>query len=106
MYERAPYPAVLNHPMSIALSAAVPLWIMDLRAKGGPDESDVERAREFSQALSEKGDVLQFAGRNGEAAGLFNRLAHAVAVMAFKPGGIYVFGQRWEEIGDEGASHL
>lgn len=85
-----------NAALEICLSAAVPLWIDDLKQKGGPDDRDRELAQEYGSILAEKGDVLQFGGKKGEAADLFNKLAHAVAVLAFQPGGIRVFGMEFK----------
>ena len=86
-----------EHPLSIALSAAVPLHIMGMRQTGGVTEHDLEMARAFSEVLGEKGDVLIFGSkRPQEAADLFNQLAHAIAVLAHCPGGVRCFGQHWE----------
>jgi hypothetical protein len=47
--------------------------------------------------LGVKGDTLLFkSDTKGETAGLANRLAHAIAVMSYAPGGITVFGQHFE----------
>jgi hypothetical protein len=51
-----------------------------------------DRTRGFAAELVSRGDVLMFGGKKGEAAELFNRLANALAVLAFAPGGIKVFG--------------
>lgn len=70
--------------------------IREMEERGGPDEEDWKAAAEFGQVLAEKGDVLLFGGKKGEAAGLFNGLAHAVTVLSFCPGGITIFGQHYE----------
>lgn len=82
--------------LTLALAAAVPLRLQQLQAQGGPTPWDVSQARETGQLLAEKGDVLLFGGRRGEAAGLFNRLVHALAVLAFCPDGIHFCGRHWE----------
>lgn len=80
-----------------ALEAAVPLRILDLQSRGGPSDSDYERARAFSAILSEKGDQLLYASKKpGYTATLFNDLAQAIAVMAFQPAGIRVFWVQWK----------
>jgi hypothetical protein len=90
-----------NH-LSIALSAAVPLHIIELKAKGGPDAEDLKQAQEFSKDLGERGDVLLFGSKKkGEAAGLFNGLAKSLAVLSFCPGGVTLFGNHWETKIDE-----
>ena len=80
-----------------ALEAAVPLRILDLQSRGGPTDSDYERARAFSAILCEKGDQILYASKKpGYTAYLFNELVQAIAVMAFQPAGIRVFGQQWK----------
>jgi len=75
--------------LEISLSVAVPLRIMELKARGGPIDSDFQRCHDFAMVLGEKGDVLQFGSKKkGEAAALFNQLAQCLAVMAFVPGGV------------------
>ena len=88
--------------LAISLSAAVPLRIMELQRQGGPTEMDWRNAADFGQILAEKGDVLQFGyGKRKPQAGepsvadLFNRLAQALAVLAFIPGGVRVFGMHF-----------
>jgi hypothetical protein len=80
----------------LTLELAVPLRIAELQRRGGPLEADWDAARTFGPVLSERGDVLLYGGKQGQAAGLFNSLAEAIAVMAFLPGGITVFDQHWE----------
>lgn len=87
--------------LSIALSASVPLHIMRLKEKGGPDKEDFIKCKEFSDILAEKGDRLLFPSRSkkkkeGETAMLFNRLSHSIAVLSFCPGGITIFGNHYE----------
>lgn len=82
--------------LAITLSAAVPLRIAEYEAAGGPSDSDRERARSASRLIAEKGDVLQYGGRKGEAAELFNVLADALAVLAFCPGGVEFCGTRYQ----------
>lgn len=47
---------------------------------------------EIAQLIAEKGDVLMFGGKKGEAANIFNQLAHAVSLIAVvMPKGITIF---------------
>lgn len=82
--------------LSIALSVAVPLRIAEYQKGGGPGDADRDRVREFAIVLGEKGDVLQYGGKPGEAADLFNRLADGLAVLSFQPGGVKAFGEHWQ----------
>jgi hypothetical protein len=78
---------------------ALALNTEELRRRGGPDDMDLDQARAFSTDLTERVDVLMFGGKKGEAADLFNSLAHALAVLAFAPGqGI------WSALGSQSAT--
>jgi len=80
-----------------ALQLAVHLWIERIKAKGGPDAEDRKKTGETSDILGERGDILLFGGgKQGEAADQFNRTAHGIAVLAFMPSGVTLFGQHWE----------
>ena len=86
-----------NDHLSIAMSAAIPLHIMQIQERGGPTEEDMKKAQATSDKLGEHGDILLFGGgKKGERADLFNRTAHAIAVLAFVPGGINIFGSHFE----------
>lgn len=82
--------------LAIMLPFAVRLRIAEYHDRGGPTDADHTRVREFAPVLAERGDVLQFGGKRGDAADLFNRLADALAVMAFLPGGCKVFGEHFD----------
>jgi len=85
------------HPLPIALEVSVRLQIMEWEQCSGPELEDFERCRWIGQYLAEKGDVLQFGSKKkGEVAKIFNKLAAALAVMAFAPGGVEVFGIHFE----------
>jgi hypothetical protein len=82
--------------LSAHLSFAVPFAIAEMRECGGPTESDREFVAAFGQILAEKGDVLLYGGRKGEATELVNQLVRALAVLAYQPGGVSVFGLSFE----------
>lgn len=83
--------------LAIALSAAIPLHIIALKEKGGPDATDLKKATDFSMILGERGDRLLFGSKKkGEVADLFNQMARACAVLAFCQGGVTLFGSHWE----------
>lgn len=83
------------------LETSVPLRMYEMQRKGGPDDLDIERAQSFADDLAAHGDVLLYGGEKpGEAARLANDLAHAIAVLAFQPGGVTVFGWHFEAKGE------
>ena len=84
-----------NHPLPGWLDLAVAMALLDLRARGGPTDADRERAGEFALRLGEKGDVLLFGGKRGEAGALAAELARHLAVLAYQPGGVRLFGRHW-----------
>lgn len=88
---------VKNSTLAIALSAAVPLYIQILKDHGGPSPKDFKRAGKVGELLGEKGDVLLFGGKKkGETAHVFNKVAKAIAIASFVPGGITIFGRTFE----------
>lgn len=96
---RPAWPENGRHILPDMLQLAVPLYIQQLKDNGGPADADFTRLCGIGDSLAHQGDVLLFGGRKkGEAAQLFNDLAFAIAVLSFVPGGVCVFGQRWESI--------
>ena len=92
-----------RHILPDMLQLAVPLYIQQLKGNGGPADSDFTRLRGIGDGLAQRGDILLYGGRKrGEAAQLFNDLAFAIAVLSFVPGGVCVFGQRWESMRNYG----
>lgn len=90
-------PSAGTNLLSSMMQMAVPLWIMQFKAKGGPSEEDRKRAQETSEILGEHGDILLCGGgKKGECADQFNRTAEAIAVLAFVPGGVTIFGTHFE----------
>ena len=88
----------MSEVLPITLATAVPLHIERFRrsATGWPSDDDFREMESFGEVLGEKGDVLLFGGKKGEAADLFNRLARAIAIMSFCPGGVRVFNQHYD----------
>ena len=76
---------------------AVFLRIKTLEQRGGPTAEDMRKVQETADMLGEHGDVLLHGGgKPGQCADLFNRTAHAIAVLAFAPGGVDIFGTHFE----------
>jgi hypothetical protein len=84
--------------LKMALAAAVPLCIWDIHQTGTITDSQIKHARELAHDLGAHGDNLLFGGgKSGEAAQLFERLAEAIAILAYSPGGVTLFGMHFEE---------
>ena len=79
----------MDSHLSIALSAAVPLQIMEIKERCGVTDDEFASASKFAHTLGEKGDVLLFgSNKKGEAADLFNKTAKTIAILSYIPGGI------------------
>lgn len=89
--------SVASSHLAIALSAAVPLHVLGLYERQGPDEKDLETARRVGTVLASKGDVLLFGSRiKGEVADIFNQTAEAIGVLSFAPGSVTCFGHHFD----------
>jgi hypothetical protein len=87
----------MNSLLEMMMPMAVFLRIKSLEQRGGPAPEDMAKIQETSDMLGEHGDILLHGGgKKGECADLFNRTAHAIAVLAFAPGGVELFGTKFE----------
>jgi hypothetical protein len=89
----------LNHPISLFLSASVPLRITALVAQGGPTAQDFEALGGADKVMERADELLLYRGKKtkpGEIATAFNQVAQAIAVMSFVPGGITIFNQHYD----------
>ena len=87
----------MNTILETMIVPAAYLRIAEIEKQGGPTPEDMVKAQETADLLGEHGDVLLHGGgRKGQCADLFNRTAHAIAVLAFVPGGVEVFGTKFE----------
>ncbi len=86
------------------LDAAVPLLIRELLEEGGPTEYHYQRVREHGRFLAEHGEAILYR-KQGKTSEAMNKLVESVAVLAFCPGGIRLFGcefdARWMSTGVE-----
>jgi hypothetical protein len=79
------------------LAVAVPRYAAEIAARGGPSDEDMARAQALAGDLLERGDVLLFGSKKrGETADLFERTAHAIAMLSFAPSGVRLFGHDFE----------
>lgn len=76
------------------LALAVPLWIMQMR--NSTHEQRQARARQCAELLGESGMgeavLYNIKGKSGRS---FNAVAESIAILAFQPGGVRVFGALW-----------
>jgi len=83
-----------NHPLTDFVGAFVPLRIAELEAQGGPTDDDRTRVQSYVPEFGARGESLLYRidGVTGPMAG---KLIDAIAVLAFQPGGIRIFGKRF-----------
>lgn len=86
----------MDHILPITLEPAVNLEMMELALRGGPHDGDFVQLKGFATVLALEGDVLLYGGKKGRAAELYAKLAYCIAVMSYLPGGVKVFGVRYE----------
>ncbi len=87
----------MNSLLPAMMGMAVILRIRNLEKQGGPNDENMRELHETADMLGEHGDILLYGGgKPGQCAELFNRTAQAIAVLAFSPGGVEVFGTKFE----------
>ena len=87
----------MNDVLVLTLRLAVPLRIAELQLLAGETRTRQVRwwAREAGDVVAHKGDVLQYGGKRGAAAMVFNHLARGLAALACMPGGVSFAGTHW-----------
>jgi hypothetical protein len=98
--------------MAIALSAAVPLWILEVRGwtqleraeraaacaaivSMGEKNDEVRGQHGAGPALLANGEVARGNNEGGPAA-VFTAIACGLAILSYQPGGIFYAGRHWE----------
>jgi hypothetical protein len=98
-YQPTDYPEYHTHPLPIALEAAVPLWIAELRLVD--DEAfarlfELAQLDELAHVIAGGGDAVLFRSpTRGKSRDVFNAVAKGIALLSFCPGGITIFGRTW-----------
>ena len=77
------------------VAAFVPLRIAELEAQGGPTDDDLRRVQGHLPDFGARGEALLYR-IDGETGPMAGKLLDAIAVLAFQPGGITIFGQHFE----------
>lgn len=87
-------PVTRDEHLLIALEAAVPLRILDMR--DWTPETRINEAVFAMNAIDARGDVLQYGGgKRGDVAHAFKWLATGLAAAAYQPGGVTFAGRHW-----------
>lgn len=94
--ESIDYAAMDDHPLVANLLVAVPIRISELVALGGPNDAHYDLLPVWAEELGSHGDDLLFGGKKGEAARMFRVIVDVLAVLSFAPGGVSIFGLRFE----------
>lgn len=91
-------PADFNSELlNIALQAAVPLRIQELRKQPLASVMNRKRLEELGDAIGSRGDLIMFGSKKaGRAEDAFNKLAEALARLAFVQGGVTFNGVHYE----------
>ena len=85
--------------LTSSLEIAVSLRICELKQMGYIPSDWQANAQSTVDVICSRGDELLYGGQNkGEVANLFNKVACAIAVLAFQPGGINIFGFKAEAV--------
>jgi hypothetical protein len=79
-----------------SLSLAVYIEILNIQKKGYISDAMIEDAINSAELIATKSDTLMYDSKSGEASRIFAKLACAVACLAFQPGGVEIFGQKFE----------
>lgn len=83
--------------LKLHLSAFVPLRILELQQQGGITDEDLAHVRSYQKDIAAHGDEILFRSpQPGQTATRINQLVDAIAVLAFCPGGITLFGMHFD----------
>lgn len=82
--------------LAIALEAAVPIRIHELRQWPLEHVLNRRRMEQLADLIGERGDVILYRGKKGKTADAFNNLVDALARLAHLPGGVTFNGVHYE----------
>jgi hypothetical protein len=74
------------------LRREVPPAIRTYLKQGGPNEEDYARVRGYATDLGAFGDIILYPPGNGSEQPHLEKLVDGIAVLAFCPGGVHLFG--------------
>lgn len=86
----------MSKALAVTLELAVPLQILEIKNIGYISDATLNDALLTSELIASEGDTLLYGGEPGQAAFLFNKVARAIAVLSFQPGGFATMGMKFE----------
>lgn len=86
----------MSAALTTTLELAVSLQILEIRNTGYISDATLNDALLTSDLIASEGDTLLYGGESGKAAFLFNKIARAIAILSFQPGGFAAMGMKFE----------
>ncbi len=86
----------MSKALTVTLEFAVSLQILEIRNTGYISDAALNDALLTSELIASEGDTLLYGGDPGQAASLFNKVARAIAILSFQPGGFAAMGMKFE----------
>lgn len=86
----------MSKALTVTLEIAVLLQILELKSIGYISDATLNDALLTSELIASEGDTLLYGGDPGQAAFLFNKVARAIAILSFQPGGFAAMGMKFE----------
>lgn len=81
--------------LRLFISTTVPLLIMEYEQRGGIDQWDIKWLEQQGEILGSGGDVI-LCYEKGKSSRMIGILCRCLAIMAFFPGGVKIFGLHFE----------
>lgn len=86
----------MNIAFMPTIEAAVMLRIAEIKSAGYISDGLLKDAINTADLIAHEGDILLYGGEPGRAAEIFNRVARAIAILSFQPGGFRGMGMKFE----------
>jgi hypothetical protein len=93
----SPVPQGSKVNLSLLLEEKVPLYISQVRDSGGPSSDDYYFLATIIEEFSSQGEAFLYYDRKRSDV-MVEKMARAIAILSFTPGGISLFGKHWEEV--------
>ena len=86
----------MSAALNPSLEVAVLLQILEIKNIGYISDATLNDALLTAELIAHKGDTLLYGGNPGQAAKIFNKVARAIAILSFQPGGFAAMGMKFE----------